>query len=240
METEIFESPEALAFAAAERMTSLIMTKPNACLCLAAGESPRLSYAALVQKLKAEAVDCSGLRFVSLDEWLGIHPSNSGSCFYFLNEALFKPLHIAPESVHFFNSMSTDPDLECERIDYFIRCAGGLDLILVGIGMNGHIGFNEPGTDPALKSHVVELDSLTTSVGQKYFSSHTLLSQGITLGISQCMEAGTAILLASGEAKAPIIRRTMNDSVSSQLPASHLRLHKNAFLMIDKAAAQLL
>jgi glucosamine-6-phosphate isomerase len=237
MTLEIFEEPVLLARAAAARILAVIQAKPDALICLAAGETPRLTYNVLVEMLLTYQVDYSRLRFLTLDEWVGIPASNPGSCFYFLNETLFLPLGIAREHIYFFHSEAADLSAECRRMDEIIRQNQGLDLILVGVGMNGHIGFNEPGVDPDLGSHVVKLDTLTTKIGQKYFASPTELNFGITLGITHFMQAQMAIVLAEGERKARIMEKALKTPVSNEIPAGFIRNHQNGFVMIDRESA---
>ena len=150
---------------------------------------------------------------------------------------VFGPLHIAEDRIHLFNALSTDPTAECEKMDRFIAAKGGIDLMVVGIGRNGHIGFNEPGVPFEKYSHVVDLDEVTRSVGQKYFSQKTELSQGITLGLQYLLESKKAILIANGEKKAEVIRRALEEEISTAMPASAIRKHNNAFVILDKEAA---
>ena len=188
MQIAILETAEKLAHEAAGKIIDLVSRKPNAVLCLAGGETPRLTYQCLTGEAKKRNIDFSAVQWVSLDEWVGIPPSNAGSCYYFLQQTLFAPLNIHPSNIHFFDAMAADLTAACEKITVKINRWQGLDLILVGIGMNGHIGFNEPGVDATLPAHVIELDSITQQVGQKYFTENTQLQKGITLGISQFMQ----------------------------------------------------
>ncbi len=240
MHTEIFDNAELLAERSARILTDQVIKKPQSVLCLAGGDTPRLTYQHMAYIAKNELVDFSNVQFISLDEWVGIPPGNSGSCFHFLNETVFDVLKIKNENIYFFNAMAADLNAECDRINHIIKRLGGIDLMLVGVGMNGHIGFNEPGISPDLFAHVVELDVVTQSVGQKYFSSDTPLSKGISLGLAQFMQSGTALLLATGAKKASIIKKAMEEIISPAIPASYIRNHFNAFVLLDKEAASLL
>lgn len=240
MITTVFDNAEILAEKAARVIIDLVVHKPNAVLCLAGGETPRLAYTRLAAMAKGEKINFSGVEFVGLDEWVGIPPSNNGSCYYFLNEAVFKTLGVQKEKIHFFNSMSNNLPAECERVNSNVSERGGIDLILVGVGMNGHIGFNEPGISPELLAHVVELEASTKEVGQKYFSSTTALSKGISLGMAQVMQARKVLLLATGSKKADIIKKALQEKITNAVPASLIRNHPNAFVLLDKAAASLL
>ena len=240
MQTKIFDIPELLARTTAGDILELVKNKPNAVLCMASGETPKLTNEYIVEGAKKNGVDFSAVQFISLDEWAGVPKSNMGSCYYFLNETIFEPLAIPESNIHFFDGTAADLAAECERINRAIEKLQGIDLVLVGIGMNGHIGFNEPGTSPGLSAHVIELDATTLQVGQKYFSASTRLQKGISLGIAQIMQARLAILLASGTKKAGIIKKTLEEDITTAVPASILRRHNHAVTLLDKDAASLL
>jgi len=240
MHKHIFDTPELLAQFTAGKIIDLVSKKPTAVLCMASGETPKLTNEYIVEIAKKNAVDFSAVQFISLDEWAGIPKSNRGSCYYFLNETIFEPLAINQSNIHFFDSTANDLSSECERITKIIQKLNGIDVIVVGIGMNGHIGFNEPGVYPNLFAHVIELDAVTLQVGQKYFSEPTPVQKGITLGIAQFMQSRMAILMASGSKKAAIIKKSMEQKVSVAVPASFIRQHNNGFVLLDSDAASLL
>lgn len=125
-------------------------------------------------------------------------------------------------------------------MDNIIAQKGGIDIMVVGIGMNGHIGFNEPGVDFELLSHVIELAEMTVSVGQKYFKEQVTLEKGITLGLSHLSAAKKVLLLANGERKAPVIKKAVEENVSTAFPAGIMQQHANGFILVDTAAASLL
>lgn len=224
----------------AEKIIECIRKKSNALLCLAAGDTPRQAYQLVASRVRTEKIDISKCKFVSLDEWVGIPPSNEGSCQFFLRTNLFDPMKIAEDQIHLFNAMSPDLDGECKKMDQFISDNNGIDMMVVGIGRNGHIGFNEPGVDPNLYSHVVPLDHTTQTVGQKYFKENTALTQGITLGLQYLIESRNALLIANGSNKAEVIKKTLEETVDPQMPASYIRKHGNAVVILDEQAAALL
>lgn len=230
----------ALSLDVADEIISQIKNKPDSVLCLAAGDTPRLAFSLTAQKAKAEKVDFSKCTFIGLDEWVGIPPENEGSCHYFLHHNLFAPLGIRSAQIHLFDALATDLKAECDTMDAVIRKKGGIDLMLVGVGMNGHIGFNEPGVPFNLYAHVIKLDDTTRSVGQKYFKQSTPLQEGITLGLQHLAESGKAIVMASGLKKASIMRAALEDTVSSEIPASVIRNHPKGIVMLDREAATLL
>ncbi|HRQ52474.1 MAG TPA: glucosamine-6-phosphate deaminase, partial [Agriterribacter sp.] len=184
--------------------------------------------------------DFSSCTFIGLDEWVGIPPGNEGSCAFFFRTHVFEQLNFSPPRIHLFNALSENPAQECAAMDKVIFENGGIDLMLVGIGMNGHIGFNEPGVSFDLYSHVIRLDETTTSVGQKYFKEVTALHQGITLGLKHLMESKKVLLLANGNKKAGIIQSVIEGEITNAVPASIIRQHTNSIVMLDKEAADML
>ncbi len=237
MEIKVYKDYEILSEAVAQTMLDLVKEKPGAVICLASGHTPLLPCQDFVKKVKEENIDISKTTFLGLDEWVGVPPENEGSCHYFLYSTVFDPLGLKPNQLHVFDGMSNDLEGECKKMDDVIRNNGGIDLMIVGIGMNGHIGFNEPGVSFKNYSHVIGLDDTTLSVGQKYFSSATPLSKGITIGLQHLMEAKKVILIANGEKKSGIIKQSVEEKVSNQIPATILQTHPNSYIMIDKAAA---
>lgn len=240
MTLQICKDYDALSSSSADQIATVVERKPGAVLCLAAGDTPRLAYQMLVKTVRSKHLDLSGCTFIGLDEWVEIPPENEGSCAFFLRENLFNPMGIRAEQVHLFNSMSEDIFPECEKMDRLILEKGGIDLMLVGVGMNGHVGFNEPGISENLGAHVVTLDETTKRIGQKYFAHATKLQYGITLGLRHFLESRMAILIASGEKKAEVIRRTLEGPVTTVVPASLIRKHSNGLVLLDEDAARLL
>lgn len=236
MELTVFDSYNKLSEFAAEQILRTIKSKPDAVLCLATGESPKLTYNLLVRKVTEQKIDLKKVHFVALDEWIGIPSTNPGSCHYFLNENLFSPLGIT-KNIHLFDAFAFDYSRECEKMNEVIRHLGGIDLMLVGVGMNGHIGFNEPGTSETLYAHVQDLDSITSQVGQKYFAEKMELKKGITLGLRHFFEARHVIVLANGKKKSLIIKKALEEAISTQVPASLVRNHSHAQVLIDQEAA---
>ena len=240
MQLKIYDDHHGLSDAAANEIVSLIKSKPAAVFCLASGATPRLTCQLFVQKVKNEKIDLSQLTMIGLDEWVNIPPDNEGSCHYFFKNELIKPLQIPEKKVYLFDGMSGKLDDECLRVDSVIREKGGIDLMIVGIGMNGHIGFNEPGVSFDKYSHVIDLDETTLTVGQKYFKSKATLQKGITLGLKHLQESKKVFLLANGTKKAEVVRRTVEEKVTDDFPASIMQTHANGFVMVDKEAASLL
>ena len=237
MELKVYEDHEAQSAAAAAMIIECIKKKPDALISLATGDSPKLTYKLLTERADKEKVDFSNCRFVALDEWVGIPPDNPGSCHHFLHTYLFQPLGIAPAQVHLFDGMTANEEADCERMNAVISDNGPVDLMLVGVGMNGHVGFNEPGSALNAMAHVSVLDEITKSVSKKYFLDEPFISKGMTLGLKQVMEANTLLMLANGKKKAPVIKKLLGEEISTSFPASVMRLRANSILMIDSEAA---
>lgn len=211
--------------------------KPKSLLCLASGHSPTGTFQYLVEYAAAGKADFSQCLFVGLDEWVGLDREKEGSCSHYMHTHLFDPLGIKAEQIVLFEGRSADPEADCKRVDRFISEHGPIDLMLLGIGMNGHIGFNEPGVSFAQYSHCIQLDPITKEVGQKYFDEETKLDKGLTLGLQHVSEARVAVLIANGAQKAAIVARALQGEITSQVPASILQTHPNAFVFLDEAAA---
>ncbi|HEV7378768.1 MAG TPA: glucosamine-6-phosphate deaminase [Dyadobacter sp.] len=237
MTTQIFEDHADLSFRVAKLIADQIKSKPDSVICFASGESPLLAYNLLVPLLKSEDVDTGKFTLIGLDEWINITPDNPGSCAYFLQTHLIVPINLSTGQYKLFDALARDPYQECQDMDKFISDKNGLDLIIVGIGMNGHIGFNEPGVPQHLYTHVTDLDETTRTVGQKYFAGETRLSQGITLGLQYVTEAKKTILIASGQRKASIIHKMLEGEITKEVPATMMRELENCYVMIDRSAA---
>src|SRR5688572_19733676 len=158
MQLKIFDSYTAMSHQLATNIIELVKQNNAAVLCLAAGDTPKLAYELIVEKAGSSRISFNHCTFIGLDEWVGIPPENEGSCHYFLKKNLFDPLNIRPAQVHLFDALSGNLEKECIQMNKVIASAGGIDCMVVGIGMNGHIGFNEPGVPFDLPVHVVNLD----------------------------------------------------------------------------------
>ncbi len=239
MRVEIYKDYQEISDFASSAIIDQVRQKPDSVICVASGDTPKLAYQKTVEKAKTQQISFSEVHFIGFDEWAGISPENHGSCSLFLREIIFSPLGISEDHIHLFDAMASDLDKECKIMDDFIYKIGKIDLMVVGIGMNGHVGFNEPGTSPTSKSHVVELEETTKSVGQKYFKESQVLTKGITLGLQHLLDAKQVILMANGIHKADIIRKTFQNEISVEVPASIIRNHKDSLVLLDEAASSL-
>ncbi|SHF26423.1 glucosamine-6-phosphate isomerase [Seinonella peptonophila] len=240
MKVSILEDYEQMSQVTAQAIIDQIKQKPNSLLCLAGGHTPLKSYQIFVKTIKDQQIDVSQCSFVSLDEWVGLDREISGSCQETLYDSVFDHLPIRNEQICFFNGLATDMAAECHHIDNFIRQHGTIDLTLLGIGMNGHIGFNEPGVNPNQYSHIVDLDPMTQRISVKYFEQPIEVKQGITLGMKHIFETKTIILIANDIKKASIVKQTMEEEATEQVPSSLLQRHPHVHVILDQGAASLL
>jgi glucosamine-6-phosphate isomerase len=240
MKISIYENYNALSKSAADYIVDYINNKPQSVLSFPSGNSATGTIEYLVHYAKEGKVDFSQCYFVGLDEWIGFGENKEGGCKHYIYSKMLTPLQINDEKVIHFDGLASDLDKECERIDQFIATRGPIDLMIVGIGINGHIGLNEPGVSFDLYSHYTPLDTITKKVAQKYFREKTELTDGITLGLRHLMEAKVAILLANGEKKAEIVATALKGPVTNNVPASIIQNHPDSLVFLDDQAASLL
>jgi glucosamine-6-phosphate isomerase len=237
MKITIYPDYKSLSRATADLVAGYIRTKKDSLICLASGDTPRGVFDCLVEDVKSKRLDLSQCTFVSLDEWVGIPAGQKGSCRAMMDENLFIPLQVPMEQIKFFNGMADDLPRELERINNLISEHGGLDIMLVGVGTNGHIAMNEPGTSFDVYAHISTLADETKEVGQKYFAATTKLDKGITLGLKHFRETRLPILMANGQRKTAIVKKTLSSTAVETLPASIIHLIDHGFVMLDAAAA---
>lgn len=237
MDIEIFKDYQGMSAAAADIIIDIVQRKPDAVLCFATGNTPVLTYELLSEKAAIQKVDFSKCFCIGLDEWLGVPADKSGTCSYLLHQQVFKPLGIKEEQLCLFDGMTADVEATCKKMNDVIDSKGGIDCMLAGVGLNGHIGFNEPGVDMSLQAHTQNLHTTTLESGQHYFNEPTEIKEGITLGMAQVMKTGGLLLLANGKNKAAIIKKALEEEVTNQVPASFIQQHENGLVMLDKEAA---
>lgn len=240
MQLHVSPGYEEMSEAAARFIAGYVSRHPEALLCLPSGDTPTGTFRRLAALVRSGEANLSRCRFVGLDEWVGMNKGDAGSCGYYLYTQFFEPLRVSPDRVVFFDGRAADLDEECRRVDRYVHENGPIGLMLVGIGLNGHIGLNEPGVSFDHYSHTVTLDALTRTVAQKYFEQETELQEGITLGLRYLQEARTTLLIANGARKAAIVAEALQGAVTSRVPASILQLHPDGHAFLDREAADLL
>jgi len=237
MKIKIADTNYELSQQAADEILEFTSSIKEPLICTASGDSPSGLYKELVHRVNEKESDISSWKFVGLDEWAGMNGDDQGSCRYHLNNQFYHPLKISEERICFFDGRAKNPEEECRKTENFIKKNGNIDIAIIGLGLNGHIGMNEPGTSPTLRSHVADIDPQTQQVGQKYFTKPQQLSQGLTLGLATIMEAKKIILIVTGSHKAAIVKEILEEN-APQLPASLLRNHPGLTIYLDKQAAQ--
>lgn len=240
MQLEVYHNHEEQSNSAAELMIETVVNKPNAVITLATGDSPKRAYQLFVEKVIKQGIDISQVFFTGLDEWVDVPPTNPGSCHFFLHQYIFSPLKLSASQYHLFKSAGETAGADCQQMNNVLAAKGGIDLMVVGVGINGHIGFNEPGASLENEAHVAQLEPVTLQVGQKYFDGKTAIQKGMTLGLKQVMSARTLLAMANGEKKVGIIQTALEGKISNQVPISLIRQHTNGIVMLDEAAASLL
>jgi glucosamine-6-phosphate isomerase len=240
MEIIIADNYASLSGLAASQVITGLQQRAFPLFCAASGDSPLGLYKELVKRKESGKLETGNWSFLSLDEWLGMNKEDEGSCGYFINQQLIQPLKPGHVNCCFFDGRALDTEKECQRVESYIQEKGGIDVAVVGLGMNGHIGLNEPGTAPTLRAHVSLLDQQTALVGQKYFNNPTPLTHGITLGLATLMEAKKIILIVSGAKKAGIVQKLVEGPETIEIPATQLLRHPSFTLMLDNDAASLL
>ncbi len=240
MQITVADTYNAMSKKVADDIVQLMQTIEKPLICVASGDSPAGLYKELVQKVNTKRLDISDWYFVSLDEWAGMNENDEGSCRFHLNNQLFYPLQVPTERISFFDGRENDLQLQCHIVENFITEHGGIDVAIVGLGMNGHVGMNEPFTSAALHSHVTDIDPITQQTGQKYFKEPRQLTHGVTLGLATLRESRHIILLVNGKHKAQIAQKVLEGEISEGLPASLLRNHADLKVYLDKEAAAMI
>ena len=222
---------------AANIISAQVIMKPNCVLGLATGSTPIGTYDQLVEWYNKGDLDFSEVTTVNLDEYKGLPRTNDQSYYYFMHQHLFDRVNIDPERTNVPNGMEPDAEKECGRYEELIRSLGGVDLQLLGLGHNGHIGFNEPGEAFEKETHCVDLTESTIKANKRFFASaDDVPKQAYTMGIKTIMQAKKILIVVNGENKADIVERAFFGPVTPEVPASILQLHNDVTLVGDKAA----
>ena len=222
---------------AANIVSAHVILKPNSVLGLATGSTPVGMYQQLIDWYNKGDLDFSQVRTVNLDEYVGLAPTHDQSYRYFMQTNLFDHVNIDPASTNVPNGMAADPEAECLRYNQVIRDMGGIDIQVLGMGHNGHIGFNEPSDVFELETHVVDLTESTIEANARFFASREEVPRrAITMGIKSIMQARQILVVVSGESKADIVKAAFTGPVVPEVPASILQMHPDVVLVGDKAA----
>ena len=237
----VCENYEEVSKKAAQMILSQVTLKPNSVLGLATGSTPIGMYENLVKFNKKGDIDFSEVRTFNLDEYYNLPKNNDQSYHYFMHKNLFDHININPANVHIPNGMTDDVNAECKRYDELIKEADGVDIQVLGIGNNAHIGFNEPTVGFEKGTHLVELEESTIEANSRFFDNiGDVPKKAITMGIGSIFKSRKIMLIATGENKAEAIYNTVYGKVVPEVPASILQFHSDIVLILDKEAAKLL
>ena len=230
-----FESYEKMSIKAAGLIAAQITLKEGCVLGLATGSTPIGTYTHLAKLCAAGELNFSGVRTVNLDEYCGLAADNEQSFRYFMDHNLFNNINIDKANTHVPDGMAADIDAECRRYDELIESLGGIDLQLLGIGNNGHIGFNEPDAEFSKGTHSVTLSENTIEANKRFFNDASEVPrQALTMGMRAILNARKIVMIANSPTKEKIIRAAIEGPITSQVPASILQLHPDVTVLYSK------
>lgn len=222
---------------AADVVAEVLKSKKNAVLGLATGSSPIEMYKELIRRCSAGEISFKDVKTVNLDEYVGLEPTHDQSYAYFMCDNLFDHVDIDKANTNLPSGLAKDPEAECKRYDAVIDSMGGVDLQVLGIGNNGHIGFNEPSDHFTYGTNCVELTASTIDANSRFFASRDLVpTKAITMGIGQIMKAKKILLVANGKGKAEILEKALFGDVTPEVPASILRFAADVVVCADRDA----
>jgi glucosamine-6-phosphate deaminase len=236
---EVYDSEEALARALAGAIADAIRRKPDIVLGLPTGRTPILLYRELIAATHQTSLEWSRVRTFNLDEFVGLGDGVPGSYRRFMEDQLFRHVNISRANIGFLNGRASDIAAECERYERAIASAGGIDLILLGIGANGHIGFNEPCNVLPARTHRVVLEEPTRAANALWFGGDiaAVPRAALSMGMATILNAREIVLMATGEGKADAVSEMVAGGITTGLPASFLQLHPRVTAMLDDDAA---
>lgn len=234
-----FDNEEGFVLTAANQITSLLNANPYAKLGLATGSTPVGLYAKLIEMHQQGLVSFAGVTTYNLDEYVGLPENHAESYRTFMNEKLFNHVDINKEKTHVPNGNAQDLEEECRSYDLMMEQNGPVDLQLLGIGHNGHIGFNEPGESLISGTHVAPLQDKTREANARFFPSiDDVPTHAVTMGVGTIMKARQIMLLIRGEDKAEIAHRALTGPITTECPASLLQCHPNVIVLLDQGAGK--
>lgn len=241
MELIVVKDYEEMSKKAAAIMWSQVLLKKDSVLGLATGDTPLGMYKELISKYKKNEIDFSKVKTFNLDEYYGVDRNNSQSYYFYMMNNFFKYINIDMSNINIPDGTAQNVEKECINYDRKIKEAGGMDLQILGIGVNGHIGFNEPNVSFEAQTHLVSLDDKTIKSNARFFNSiDEVPVKAISMGIKTILQSKKIILLASGESKAKAIYNTVKGKISPETPASILQLHQDVTIILDEKAANLI
>lgn len=236
----ICEDYDTVSQKAAAILAGVISLRPDCALGLATGSSPVGMYRELVKKYESGELDFSQVRSYNLDEYYPIDPENDQSYHSFMDTHLFRHVNMESANVHMPSGSARDIQAACEAYEVMLAEAGGIDIQVLGIGQNGHIGFNEPAEAFDGRTHLVDLQESTIKANSRFFEKEDVPRQAITMGVGSIIRARRILMMANGDAKAEAIAAALEGPITPRVPASALQLHPDVTVIIDQEAAALL
>ena len=237
MQIILCDNYDEISTRAADVVKATVLSKPTAVLGLATGSTPEGMYRRLIQDYENGDLDFSSVETFNLDEYYPLSADNEQSYHYYMNEKLFRHINVPADKIHILNGEASDPDAECKSYGEAIAAAGGIDLQILGIGENGHIGFNEPDEYLHADVHKTGLTESTVNANARFFATRDEVPRyALTVGIGDILRAKKILLLASGAKKAAAVRALLDDRITTQNPASLLKTHADVILICDRAA----
>ena len=241
MKVYIGKNYEEMSRIAANVLSAQVMMKPDCVLGLATGSTPIGTYKVLIERCAQGDLDFSQVKSINLDEYVGLSGEHDQSYRYFMNNNLFNHINIDKANTNVPNGLAEDVDAECARYNDVINTLGPIDIQVLGMGHNGHIGFNEPDDHFPLETHKVDLAQSTIDANARFFASaDEVPRQALTMGIKTIMQAKKVLVVVSGKDKAEIVKKAFTGPVTPEVPASILQMHSDVILVADEAAASLL
>ncbi len=240
MDITIFPGAASLAAAVSDMIAERLRKAPGLVLGLPTGRTPLGLYRQLVRASREDRVDFSRVTTFNLDEFLGLAPDKAGSYRQYMERHFFRHVNIDRRHIHFLDGSADDPRGECDRYEAAIAAAGGIDLQILGIGANGHIGFNEPGDHLVATTHVVRLQPETRRANASLFGGEVdrVPRYALSMGMATILHARSIVLMATGAEKVGCVTAMINGPLTTRTPASFLQLHSNVQVLLDQAAAR--
>ncbi len=240
VDIRILKTADEIGIEAAKLFTDAVKEKPDCVLGLATGATPVPTYKNIIKTFESGEVSFAGVKTYNLDEYCALPKNDKNSYYTFMHKQLFDSLDIKEENVHFLDGNASDTEKECERYDAEIINGGGIDLQLLGIGNNAHIGFNEPSGKFTEGSFKIKLTESTINANKIYFTDSEMPHYALTMGIGMIMRAKKIVLIATGVKKAEAVKNMIEGPVTPEVPASVLQNHGDVVIFLDEAAASLL
>jgi glucosamine-6-phosphate deaminase len=240
MEIKVFNTASEVSDYVARQILELIQEKPDSSLGVATGRTMDAIYHKLIKMAVNEKASFKQVRAFAVDEYIGLVEGSMNSYKEYLNLHLFDQLDFKKDNLYIPETILEKVDESCKRYEEQILAQGGIDLQLLGVGLNGHIGLNEPGSSTDSRTRIVGLTSTTRNSNKVLFRNETIPATAVTMGIGTILESKQCMLIATGETKSEIVQKVVNGDINSKVPATALKQHKNCIIILDKEAAKLI